>query len=192
MAQSRHLRIASVDDATGEVEELEKCPDCSELERELQRQRTIIANLRRDKLAEAKADPLYGYGSALFFEWQFATGHDRSRWPGKDGQRFWECEPYLRVDGFVICRWAVWGVALWPNGKTLPDGSEEVYDDWELAFRTRGHFERYARRGYRNPEARRLYSLREQGLGEDDETIDPNKYFDAIKRGVRPRRQAIK
>lgn len=192
MARSAKTHLALVNEVSGEIEQIDRCPDCAELERELARQRTIIANLRRDKLAEARNHELWGLATALFGEWRFATGHEKSRFPGREGQRFWDCEPYLRTDGFVICRWAVWGVALWPNAKTLPDGSQEIYDEWELCFRTRGHFERYARRGYKNPEARKLYSLRAQGLGEDDETIDPNKYFDALAKSTKPRRIGVK
>lgn len=178
MSAERHLRV--VDTETGTFEEfdrIEEHPYVTELMRELARMRKIVADLRRDKAAEARDHKLWPQAFTLFKEWQIASGHLKSKWPGPQGQRFWLVAPYLEADGFVVCRWAVWGVAYMPNTRELPDGSVEVYDDFELAFRTRSHFERYARRGYRNPEARRLYSLREQGIGEDDETIDPNQHF---------------
>jgi len=175
MSEAGHLRLV---DHEGQVHELEEaCPLCAERDRELARMRRIVADLRADKLAEARGHELWPQARAIFVEWQTATGHTRSKWPGAQGQRFWLVEPYLRTDGFVIVRWAVWGVAYMPNTRQLPDGHTETYDDFELAFRTRGHFERYAKRGYRNPEARKLYSLREQGIGPDDERIDPNKHF---------------
>jgi hypothetical protein len=171
----RHLRLA-VNPETGESVPLsdDDCPLCKERDRELARQRTIIANLRRDKDAEARAHELWPKAVALFAEWKLATRKERSRW---SADRFWLCQPYLASDGFVIARWAVWGVAYEPMRRQLPSGLWETYQDFELCFKSRGNFERYAKRGYANPEARAQFSLREQGLGEDGKDIDPNLYF---------------
>lgn len=171
MAERGHLRVV-----TEQGELLDECPECAELQRELARFRKITSDLRRDREAEARANKLWPDAVTLFNEWKIATGKKKSKW---GGQRFWLVEPYLRADGFTICRWAVWGIAYRPNFKDLPDGHREYYQDWELCFKHRGNFERYARRGYMNPEARRQFSLREQGIGPDDERIDPNKHFAA-------------
>ncbi len=170
---ARHLHIV---DSDGELHDLESCPLCAERDRELARMRTIISTLRSDKAAEARDHQLWSIALALWREWKIATGRVRCRW---SADRFWLCHPYLDADGFVICRWAVWGVAYEPNTRTLPSGLTETYNDWELCFRSRGTFERYARRGYANPVARRQFSLREMGCGEDDATINPNLYFAA-------------
>ncbi len=170
MSGARHLQVVDTD--TGEA--FDHCPECGELKRELARMRSIVASLREDKEAEARRHELWPQALALFNEWRIATGKLKSRW---GGQRFWLVHPYLATDGFVICRWAVWGVGFQPNSKRLPSGLTEVYNDWELCFRNRGNFERYARRGYMNPAARNQFSLRAQGLGPDG-TIDPNKHFD--------------
>jgi hypothetical protein len=153
----RHLRIVDAD--SGEV--LDSCPNCAGAEKEVRAWRVRYANLARDKDQEARDHDLWPKAITLFSEWKVATGKVRSKW---SADRFWLCEPYLRNDGFVLCRWAVWGVAYMPNRKQLPDGNYEVYQDFELPFRSRGHFERYTNRGYMNPEARAQFDLREQGI----------------------------
>lgn len=161
---ARHLRI--VDTESGEV--LNECPNCSTLEdqlagadKEIRAWRTRYANLKRDRDAEARKDELWGKAVALFTEWRIATGHMRSGW---NAERFWTCQPYLAQDGFVTCRWAVWGIAYQPNTKTLPSGYVERYDSWELCFKNRATFERYVNRGYTNPEARAQFAAREKEL----------------------------
>jgi hypothetical protein len=182
---TRRLRSVAapqlVDPATGEILEAPPCANCLQLEdqlagaeKEIRSWRASYANLKRDREAEAQAHEKWGIAIALWHEWILATGHLKSRW---SQDRFWLCAPFLEVDGFVICRWAVWGIAHEPNSKRLSSGLVEVYDSWELCFRNRGTFERYAVRGYFNPEARKLYSLRENGIGPDDDEIDPRKYF---------------
>lgn len=151
----RHLQVV---DANGELHDLDDCPLCAERDRELARQRTIIANLRRDKAAEARVHALWPAAVTLWNEWKVATGRERSKW---SADRFWLAEPYLEADGFVLCRWAVWGIAYEPNRKTLPSGLVETYTDWELCFRNRSTFERYANRGYANPEAQTQFEIRE-------------------------------
>lgn len=168
-------RIKIVDEDSGEV--LDQCPICEEHLREASRFRKIISDLRADKLKEAKQHPLYEQATTLFNEWKIATGKNKSRWPGPHGDRFWLALPYLDTDGFVICRWAVWGIAYEPNRKQLPTGQVEIFQDWELCFRSRGHFERYSMRGYYSPEARAQFSLRAQGIGPDDDRIDPEAHF---------------
>lgn len=168
-------RIKLVDEDTGQV--LDDCPICEEYSREAARQRKIIADLRADKLGEAMEHPLYEDATTLFHEWKIATGKAKSRWPGPQGDRFWLCLPYLKTDGFVICRWAVWGVAYMPYTRQLPTGKYEIYQDWETVFKSRSNFERFALRGYESPEARGQFSLREQGFGPEDSKVDPEAHF---------------
>lgn len=127
-------------------------------ERDIRAWRKRYGDLKADKEQEAHSHKLWAKAEMLFTEWRIATGRTRSRF---SHDRFWLCEPYLRVDGFVVCRWAVWGVAYEPFTKTLPSGLVERYDDFELAFKTRGNFERYSRRGWANPEARKQFADRE-------------------------------
>jgi hypothetical protein len=148
-AKPRSLRL--VDPETGEITEKD-CPGCAqwettyaELERKYRGALSQIGNLRADKEAEARADKLWGVAVALFHEWKIATGHTRSGWTG---DRFWLCRPYLQHDGFPTCRYAVWGVAAHPNTKQVTKGYTERYDDFELVFRSRATFERYANRGW--------------------------------------------
>lgn len=178
---ARHLHI--VDPQSGEV--FDKCPECKERDRELARMRSIIVDLRRDKTAEARAHELWPLAMALWEEWKIATGRTRSKWRA---DRFWQCERFLADDGFVICRWAVWGIAFRPNEKEIQPGHVEVYNDWKLCFRDSDTFERYAKRGYMNPEARVQFSLREMGVGADDERIDPNLHFATKAQSNRRRR----
>jgi len=172
---------ASVEAMAGVIDELAEELRGAEAEKRSWRSKFFAATDKSED--RAREHELWPKAVALFAEWQIATGRDRTKFAI---DRFWISEPYLRPppkgDGFVICRWAVWGVALCPNSKVLPTGLVETYNDFELVFRSRAHFERYARRGYTHPEARKLYSLREQGIGPDDERIDPNKHF-ASKRG---------
>ena len=127
--------LARIDELTDEI---------SGLETEKRSWRTRYQNLKRDKDAEAREHELWPKAVALFIEWQVATGHMRSKW---SSDRFFLCMPYLRDDGFALCRAVVWGVAAHPNTKRVTAGYVEVYDDFELAFRNRATFERYARRG---------------------------------------------
>ena len=143
---ARHLH--AVDPTTGELIE---CPGClarddeiAGLQTELRAWRTRYAALKRDKQAEAQGDTLWGTAIALFTEWRIATGHMRSGWTA---DRFFLCQPYLREDGFDLCRYAVWGISAHPNRREVTKTYHETYDDWELVFRNRATFERYANRG---------------------------------------------
>jgi hypothetical protein len=160
---ARHLHVI-VDTETGQKQEFNECPNCTELgrqlegaEKEIRAWRTRYAKAIEDREAAAKGHDLWPQAVALWQEWKVATKHIRSRWTA---ERFWLCEPYLRVDGFVICRWAVWGIAYMPNTKRLPTGQLETYDGWETCFKNRGTFERYARRGWFHPEAQAQYAER--------------------------------
>jgi hypothetical protein len=137
-------------DEHGEIHE--SCPGCIEWEqtyRELERKYrgalSQIGNLRADKDAEAQAHQSWDKAVAVFWEWKIATGRMRSRW---SADRFWLVHPYLRDDGMAFCRAAVWGIAAHPNRKEVTPDYFEVFNDFELCFRSRAHAERYARRGW--------------------------------------------
>jgi hypothetical protein len=136
-------------DEHGELHE--ECPTCreweltyQELERKYRGALSQIGNLRADRDAEAAAHELWGKAIAVFTEWRIATGHMKSRW---SADRFWLVHPYLRDDGMALCRAAVWGIAAHPNTRQVTKDYTEVYDDFELVFRNRATFERYACRG---------------------------------------------
>lgn len=143
-----HLRL--IDPDTGELTEA-ACPTCKdrafqldELTRKYHGVLAQLGKMRADKTAEAKAHKWWGLAISLFQDWKMVTGHYRSGWTA---ERFWLCQPFLESDGYATCRFAVWGLAACPNVKRITDDYQEVYDDWELCFRTRATFERYANRG---------------------------------------------
>jgi hypothetical protein len=160
MANEQSARKLRIVDEHGEV--LPGCPNCAELddqlagaEKEIRAWRARYAELKRDRDHDAREHNLWGKAVALFTEWRIATNHMRSGWTG---ERFWLCQPYLQRDGFVTCRWAVWGIAYECNTKVFPTGYVERYDSWELCFKNRGTFERYVNRGYQNPTARESFA----------------------------------
>lgn len=145
-----HGPLRLVDVETGEITE-HGCPHCAEsaaqiagLETEVRAWRSRYAKLDRDRKLEAENHTLWGLAIALFNEWRMATGHDRSAWTS---DRFWICQPYLEREKFTACRFAVWGIAAHPNRKQITPDYYEVYDSFELVFRSQDTFERYANRG---------------------------------------------
>ncbi len=148
MADARRLRL--IDPDTGEVTDRE-CPGCAErdrayheLERKYRGALSQIGNMRADKVAAAENHKLWGQAVSLWWEWKIATNRMRAKW-GAD--RFWICQPFLASDGWHLCRLAVWGIAAHPNEKRITATYSEVYNDFELCFRNRSTFERYAKRG---------------------------------------------
>ncbi len=157
MEGKRNLKVVHDDDEqlhlvdrqSGEV--IAECPHCvekdrayAELERKYRGSLTQIGNMRADKIAAAEAHQQWPEAIALWWEWKIATNRMGPKW---SSDRFWLCQPFLAGDGWHICRFAVWGIAAHPNEKWITKGYAEVYNDWELLFRNRGTFERYANRG---------------------------------------------
>lgn len=138
-----------VDPDTGEFTEA-ACKHCAakddefnELMRKFRSQSRELAELRRDRDAEARAHEAWPTLIALFNYWREQTGHERSKWTA---ERFWCALPLWKKYGTGNVAAAIAGLAYEPNQKPLKNGKMEVYDDWELLFRDTGKFERYMRR----------------------------------------------
>jgi hypothetical protein len=142
---ARALRVV---DEHGEVHE--ECPSCQakedelkELIRKFRGQSRELAELRRDKDAEARAHESWPTLFKLFCYWQEMTGHSKAKWgPG----RFWDALPLWGTFGTGNVAAGVAGIAFDANRKPMKNGRVEVFDSWELLFKNAGTLERYIKR----------------------------------------------
>jgi hypothetical protein len=139
-------RLYALDLQTGEI----ACPSCqrkedelAELLRKFRGQSRELAELRRDKDTQARADQAWPILLSLFDYHRVLTGHKRARWTS---DRFWCALGIWREFGTGNCAAGIAGIAYEPNCKQLKNGRIEVFDSWELLFRNSGTFERYCRR----------------------------------------------
>jgi hypothetical protein len=142
----RHLRI--IDDQ-GEVTEF-ACPHCqhkedelAELVRKFRGQSRELAELRRDKDAEARAHEAWPTAIKLFDYWKLLTKHSKAKW---SEDRFWVLLPSLKNFGAGNCAAAIAGIAHDPNTRVQRNGKTERYDDFATCFGSAGRVERYAKR----------------------------------------------
>lgn len=143
-----HLRLV-VDGGTGEiVEETRSCPNCQELQdqldgaaKEIRGWRTRFAKLSREKESEAREHQLHHQAEALFKHWQIKTGHRQSKW---SAERFFEAEPLLRKYGLEVFERAIDGIAFNPYTKVRKNGTVQRYDRWATLCKTFCGFEEYA------------------------------------------------
>jgi hypothetical protein len=140
MPEQPRLRLVDED---GVVQD--GCPSCSALEdqvkgleRDLRSWRARYADLFRDKEADAKKSKHWPKALELFQHWQAVCNHPRSHF---DAQRFWLVEPYLKNDGYELCKRAIDGMAHDCFTTTRRNGTRKRHDGWELIFRDRGKFE---------------------------------------------------
>jgi hypothetical protein len=110
------------------------------LERDVRGWAKRFAELQRDKNAEARAHDSWPKIMLLFRYWQEMTGHTRARWTG---DRFWLALPLWQEFGTGNCAAGVAGIAHDPNRKPMKNGKVEVYDGWDLLFRSTATLERY-------------------------------------------------
>jgi hypothetical protein len=99
--------------------------------------RTRHANLKRDKEAEAREDPLWPEVVALFKLWQRACNHPKSTF---GPERFEEAKPFLERHGAELCQRAICGLAFDPFKTRRKNGTVKAHDGWHLAF---GKVERF-------------------------------------------------
>lgn len=141
---ARHLRVV---DEHGTVHD--QCPGCAERELELEglqstirSQARTIANLRRDKWADAQGHELFPTVRRLFDLWRTATGHLRAELSAAD---FDLALPHLKACGETFIRFAIHGIADDPiiASKPAKNGKLERYDQWEHLFKNRAALERY-------------------------------------------------
>jgi hypothetical protein len=142
-------QLYAVDPQTGEISEY-ACVSCqrkedelAELWRKFRGQSRELAELRRDRDAEARAHRAWPVLLMLFDYYKVLTGHGRARWTP---DRFWCALGLWREFGSGNCAAGIAGIAYDPNRKQLKNGRFEVFDSWELLFRNSGTFERYCRR----------------------------------------------
>lgn len=129
VAKVRYLRP---DPTTGEVEELDKCPACSEFERDIRRKNAQITALRQDREEKARRSDLWPVAVELFRYWQIRTGHTRTEW---NLGRFEEIEGFLRRNGEERCRLAIEGAAFEAFETKRKNGTTKRHDGWGLIFR---------------------------------------------------------
>jgi hypothetical protein len=143
---AKHLRLV---DENGEITEF-ACPHCkhkedemTELLKKFRGQSRELAELRRDKDAEARAHDAWPTLTALFMLWRKETGHAKAKW----GQgRFWDALPLWKAFGTGNFAAGIAGIAFDPNRKPMKNGTVEVFDSWELLVRNAGTLERYIKR----------------------------------------------
>lgn len=135
-------------DEHGEI--YDECPECrakegelGELYRKFKGQSRELAELRRDKEAEARDHKLWPIILQLFGYWQEQTGHKRVKW---SPEHFWSALPLVVNWGVGNCAAAIAGAAHDPWTKETKNGKMEKYDDWETVFKNSGSVRRYINR----------------------------------------------
>ena len=133
-------------DADGEVL-AGGCPNCQLREDEIaglqstiRSQAATLAQLRRDKLAQAMRSGLWPDAMEAFAYWKAQTKHKASTWTV---QRFDLVSPFLKSDGLDVVKLAITGAAFDPYkaDKRNRAGRVVVYDGWETIFRSRDTFD---------------------------------------------------
>lgn len=144
--QVDHLRLL---DENGEVTEF-ACPNCravgdeyDELLRKFRSQSRELAELRRDRAAEAREHEAWPTLRALFDYWREQTGHAKAKWTA---DRFWDALNLWKEFGTGNVAAGIAGIGYQPNRKQLQNGKMEVFDSWELLFRKADTLERYIKR----------------------------------------------
>lgn len=113
--------------------------------------RVRYANLRRDKEAEARANPLWPRAVALFQLWKVATGHRRSEF---DAARFEMCLPMLKRHPDELHHRAIAGIAFDAFVTFRRNGSQKKHDGWDLLYRNADKWEEMANRAPADWQAR--------------------------------------
>lgn len=146
-----HLHVVTINEQTGETRE--GCPHCAARAEEEQRLEDVIeglqrdiagwaarhAELKRDKAAEAKADPLWPNAVRLFRFYCRLTGK-----PGKPRrltwtvERFEEVRPFLKKHGLAMCERAIVGRVFDHHIGQRRNGSPIHYHEWGRIFGAMG------------------------------------------------------
>lgn len=140
-----HIQV--IDTTTGEV--LEDHPRCARLEDQIEGlQRDIrgwaarYAELKRDKVIEAKQHPRYDDVEAVFREWKRVCNHPRSPFTA---DRFWLALPFIENPkyGVKMAMRAVAGAAHDAYEVRRKNGTPRVFNEWERIFKNAGSFEEF-------------------------------------------------
>ena len=154
---SPELRLV---DANGEIveagiDELQALRDqVKGLERDIRGWTQRYAELKRDKQAEAEADPLWPMAIRCFKYWQAMTGHTRCAWTV---ERFDMVRPYLKSSQYGVSSIlrAIAGAKHDPWRKPRKNGSTYVHDMWDHIFAKPATFEEFcnkAPKGWKRPD----------------------------------------
>lgn len=147
---ARHLHLVDVE--TGEVVDDDSiaCPLCQDrldviagLTRDVRAEHLRYENLKRDKAAEMRKDPLWPKAVELFSYWKDRCRHPRST---LTPDRFALVEPYLREHGLETCKRAVDGAAFDPFVTKRKNGTAKRHDGLDLIFRNADKFEEFVNR----------------------------------------------
>lgn len=111
------------------------------LEKALRGERLAHAKTRAEKEKEMEDSPEFEDVNFLFAFWRRIHKHPRAV---LDLARYRNVLPHLKKEGVEMCARAIAGKA-WDNAHpaSFKKGDDKIYDDWELIFRDRSHFERY-------------------------------------------------
>lgn len=151
MEAARAEGLQLVSDGSGEIldherlhEEIARLRDqLAGAEKDLNAWRTRYANLRRDKDAEARENPLWPNAVKLFRLWKTLTGSKRSKFKA---DRFEQCEPFLSDHGPELCVRAIVGAVYDPFVTPRKNGTAKRHWGWELIFRNADKTEEFANR----------------------------------------------
>lgn len=150
------LKVVSPDgEVIRESTEERDCPGCLALkdqlkgaEKEIRRLRRDVANLTRDREAEAQKEALWLVGQQLFDLWRQKT--KRSARCTFTLDRYEAILPFLRRKNYgpEMCERAIAGVGYDAivSRKARLNGTYQRYDAWEWIFKTADRFEEYANR----------------------------------------------
>lgn len=110
------------------------------LERNLKAEIRRHEELKRDREAEAKDDPLWPLAARLFLYHQRMTGHPKTEW---SWERFEMCRPYLKRKKYGLegCLRAIAGARFDSWKKMRRNGTVYVHDGWDVIFSKPGVFE---------------------------------------------------
>lgn len=108
------------------------------LERDLNAWRVRYADLKRDKDAEARKDPLWPDAVRLFKLYKRLTGRPRLNWTV---ERFDLCRPFLKKHGIGMCERAVVGRVFEHYSAKRKNGTTIHYWEWERIFKDAREFE---------------------------------------------------
>lgn len=148
-----------IDRDTGEVLDLDTCPECSEKDRVIAgHERTIrtltgkLSRLEGRRKREDEESKLWAEAEAVFTWWALATGREGS---GFNHERFKQLAPRLREKKFgaIGVLKAIAGAAFDHGERPMPNGRIERYNDLELITRAPHKLENFQERVYGGPES---------------------------------------
>ncbi len=145
----RHLH--ALDTETGELTDLERCPNCAALEDQLmgaennvRSMRAQMANLKRELAGELDRDSaLFPEAIALFRYWQERCDHPRAEFTP---DRMKLLLPLLKRHGPAECREAIRGAAYDPFIVTYKNGTKHRHDGWQQIFAGEDKFQSFRER----------------------------------------------